>query len=88
MDYTSALKKLKRQELAPRAGLWVRIEDTLAGRTAAPLRQYRLVLAAAVLTLVVTLAFAGAEYYERYRLEQYLNGVCEFPAEFDTGTFL
>jgi len=80
MNYERALKKLKKQELAPGAGLWYRIEDTLTVRTARAV-PYRLAFSAAALMVFAGLMFGGTEQYGHYRLEQYLLGAGGYPAQ-------
>jgi len=80
MNYERALKKLKKQELAPNPGLWYRIEDTLNVRTARAL-PCRLAFSAAALMVFAGLMFGGAEQYSHYRLEQYLLSVGVYPVQ-------
>jgi hypothetical protein len=90
MDYAKVLKKIKKQELAPRSALWNRIEDTLDGQTVKAGWKPKLVFSAAAVTICALLAFGGIDYYGHYRLEQYLLSVFDYPVMeyFDLGTFI
>ena len=91
MDYAKALKKMKKQELAPRAELWSRIEDTLAGRRGEQRWKYKLAFSASTLAVCAMLTFTGVDHYGHYRLEQYLANAFDYPSYveyFDIGTFI
>ncbi|MDR2430753.1 MAG: hypothetical protein LBD99_00625 [Candidatus Margulisbacteria bacterium] len=69
-NFSGALKTLKKQDIAPDARLWTRIEETLERPPVFPVR--RLAYSAALLTVFGLAVLAGGNYYEEYRLDKYL----------------
>lgn len=91
MDYAKAIKKMKKQELTPRASLWNRIEDTLVSQPVTTAWSHKLAFSATALAFCVMLTFGGINRYENYRLEQYLVNTFNNPIHieyFDFGTFI